>query len=62
MELEWNTILNVMVAMFIYNLILKSIANTILNRMFGDKGKKAVEKTFREQLNKALEEQKTKTP
>jgi hypothetical protein len=53
--MNWIIILNVMIAMFLYNILLKAIANAILKWMFKSSDKEVL-KTFKERLNDKLNE------
>jgi len=55
-----ETILSVIMGLFIYNIIMKAIGNVILEKAFNnDKTREQVKKTFQEKLDE-LSKEKTK--
>mgnify|MGYP003655194652 CR=1 FL=1 len=56
MELDLNTVFNVIIAMFFYNIFIKAFSQTILTQIFKNNHIKEKKKTFREKLKEKLEE------
>jgi len=56
MELDLNTVFNVIIAMFFYNIFIKALSQTILTQIFQNDNIKEKKKTFKEKLKQKLEE------
>ena len=56
MELDLNTVFNVIIAMFFYNIFIKAFSQTILTQIFKNDHIKEKKKTFKEKLKEKLEE------
>ena len=56
MELDLNTVFNVIIAMFFYNIFIKALSQTILTQIFKNDKIKEKKKTFKEKLKEKLEE------
>ena len=56
MQLDFDLIANILIAMFFYNIFLKAISATILKAMFNSEGGKKIKKTFKERIDEKLNE------
>ncbi len=57
MNIDVNIIVNVLIAMFSYNVILKAFAATVFKQIMKSDVAQERKKTFREELKKKLEDQ-----
>ena len=56
MKIDVNLIFNIVIGLFIYNIILKALGSVILNRFLDTDTMKEKKKSFQEKLKEKMEE------
>lgn len=58
MKVDLNLIANVLIAMFLYNILIKAFAATLIGQIMKTDVAKEKKKSFREEIKKKLDEDK----